>query len=193
MSHCWYCLRTWCASPPSSGSRILCDTHLTVLQREDSEKSHLQSPASPPLPGNSSRQGPFGLSSGRAPNTELDTGDQGVGDSFSPPVLSSYAVERKIEPFYKGGKVQVPAQGGAEWWGRQGLHRVILAETLLSPAGPDWAASLLHLWYQSQHLGCGLRGRAAEPGAGEGGESQGKGLVWRAVCSHGALCANSHF
>uniref|UniRef100_A0A452VBB2 Transducin beta like 3 n=1 Tax=Ursus maritimus TaxID=29073 RepID=A0A452VBB2_URSMA len=26
--------------------------------------------------------------------------------------LSSYAVERKIEPFYKGGKVQVPAQGG---------------------------------------------------------------------------------
>lgn len=104
--------------------------------------------------------------------------------------LSSYAVERKIEPFYKGGKVQVPAQGGAEWWGGGGAG-VILAETLLLPAGPDGAASLLHLWYQSQHLGRGFRGCAAEPGAGEDGESQGKGLVWRAACSHGALCADS--
>jgi len=34
-----------------------------------------------------------------------------VGDSFSPPVLSSYAVERKIEPFYKGGKVQLDQTG----------------------------------------------------------------------------------
>lgn len=73
--------------------------------------------------------------------------------------------------------MQVPAQGGAEWWDRQGLQSVTLAEIPLSLAGPDWAAPLLRLWYQSQHPGCGLGGCAAEPGAGEGGESQGEGLV----------------
>uniref|UniRef100_A0A8C9DUS9 Uncharacterized protein n=1 Tax=Prolemur simus TaxID=1328070 RepID=A0A8C9DUS9_PROSS len=59
---------------------------------------------------------------------------------------ANYAVERKIEPFYKGGKAQIP----------------------LCPAGPDRPAPLLRLWYQSQCPGGGLGGRAAEPGAGEG-------------------------
>lgn len=34
-----------------------------------------------------------------------------MGDSLFLCSPSSYAVERKIEPFYKGGKVQVPARG----------------------------------------------------------------------------------
>ncbi|PNJ01706.1 TBL3 isoform 2 [Pongo abelii] len=61
---------------------------------------------------------------------------------------ANYAVERKIEPFYKGGK----------------------AQTSLSPAGPDWPAPLLRLWHQSQHSGSGFGDRAAESGAGGPGE-----------------------
>lgn len=58
--HSLYCLRDWCESPPSSGSRVLCHTHLTVLLREKrTVRRAISNPVSPPLPGNSLRTGTF--------------------------------------------------------------------------------------------------------------------------------------
>uniref|UniRef100_A0A8D1ZP92 Transducin beta-like protein 3 n=1 Tax=Sus scrofa TaxID=9823 RepID=A0A8D1ZP92_PIG len=82
-----------------------------VMMKRPYHPLSLVAPASLLLSRNSSTAGPYGLTSGRAPTVGLVTRDQGVSGSCSPPLLSSYAIERKIEPFYKGGKVQLDQTG----------------------------------------------------------------------------------
>lgn len=95
-----------------------------MLLTEKSEKSPLQSPASQPLPGNFSGAGASWVELWESTQPSAGRwGPRGGCLTLKCCSLSSYAVERKIEPFYKGGKVQVPALGGAEWWGGQGLLR----------------------------------------------------------------------